>query len=267
VGDGTLKETDLNIFYQLGFAIGELQSQISSEMDVTDFYMKQLLVYDWLRDFLIQIKEFPLGESRAAAINLVNDFAEITKGPPTEWNRKLTSDEVAMLFTDITALTNALGYDFRGLNVFIVTPKGIYDTSLLINRPEQEFPEKIRKLLPQKMLYDLKQSARCLAFEVPTACAFHMFRATEVLMLEYYVMLAKKPWNFKKKDWKIYVEQLIKERAPRRLTDRLDEIRETDRNPYAHPDLNVSLEEAPILFELCTGVIFQLAQEMEKLST
>jgi hypothetical protein len=80
-------------------------------------------------------------------------------------------------------------------------------------------------------------------------------------------MLAKKPWNFKKKDWKIYVEQLVKEGAPRRLTDRIDEIRETDRNPYAHPDLNVSLEEAPILFELCTGVIFQLAQEMEKLST
>ncbi len=60
-------------------------------------------------------------------------------------------------------------------------------------------------------------------------------------------------------------EQLAKEGAPKSITARLDEIRELDRNTYIHPDKNVSLEEAPVLFELCSGVVFQMGQELKKL--
>ena len=81
----------------------------------------------------------------------------------------------------------------------------------------------------------------------------------------YHELLTKAPWPHKKRDWKIYVEQLGVAGAPKAITRRLEEIREFDRNPYIHPDDNVSLEEAPVLFELCTGVIFLMAQEMEKL--
>jgi len=66
----------------------------------------------------------------------------------------------------------------------------------------------------------------------------------------------------KKKDWKIYIEQLVVEKAPKRITDRLDEIREFDRNSYIHPEVDVTLEEAPILFELCTAVVFWMAKEI-----
>ncbi len=52
------------------------------------------------------------------------------------------------------------------------------------------------------------------------------------------------------------------EKAPKRIADRLDEIREFDRNSYIHPDVDVTPEEAPILFELCTAVIFWMAKEM-----
>ena len=103
-----------------------------------------------------------------------------------------------------------------------------------------------------------------LAFDIPTACAFHICRATESLILKYYEALSGHGWTFKKRDWKIYVEQLVKENAPRHITDRLDEIRELDRNAYTHPDRDVTVEEAPIQFELCTSVMFQMADEISR---
>jgi len=156
--------------------------------------------------------------------------------------------------------------EHKRIAVFTVLPKGIYDMSALIETPEQKFPEKIRAMLPEQMLYDLKQAARCLAFEIPTACAFHICRGTEAVMFGYYELLARHPWPYKKRDWKIYIEQLGKEKAPKQITNRLEEIRALDRNAYIHPDVNITLEEAPILFELCTGVVFLMGQEMGKLT-
>jgi len=45
----------------------------------------------------------------------------------------------------------------------------------------------------------------------------------------------------------------------------LDEIRAMDRNSYAHPDRNVTLEESPVQFELCTNVMFQMGSEIDKI--
>ena len=83
-------------------------------------------------------------------------------------------------------------------------------------------------------------------------------------MLAYYEKLAKKPWSFKKRDWNIYNDQLAKEGAPKAITNRLAEIR-ADRNAYAHPDITVPLDEGPIVYDLCTGVMFYMAKEIEKL--
>jgi hypothetical protein len=81
-------------------------------------------------------------------------------------------------------------------------------------------------------------------------------------MLTYYERLAKQPWRYPKRDWGQYNEQLISLRAPASITTRVDEIRKMNRNPYAHPDLTVPLDEAPIIYNLCTGVIFYMAKEM-----
>ena len=77
---------------------------------------------------------------------------------------------------------------------------------------------------------------------------------------------SRKEWPFpKNKNWDAYITHLDKEGAPKTITTRLNEIRDMDRNAYAHPDKTVTLDEAPILFRLCTGVTFYMCQEMEKL--
>jgi hypothetical protein len=138
----------------------------------------------------------------------------------------------------------------------------------LIEKPENKFPSSVRGVFSDLMLYDLGQAGRCLAFEVPTAVAFHVFRATEAMMLRYYEILAKQPWPHNQHDWGRYIVEL--NRLPginRDVTMRLEEIRKFERNPSIHPDAVVSVERAPVLFELCSGVIYTMAEEVHKLTT
>jgi hypothetical protein len=146
-----------------------------------------------------------------------------------------------------------------------LTPKGTYDTSILIENPQGEFPDRLIPVLPPRFISDLKQAARCLVFDIPVGCAFHVCRATESLMIAYYEELAKQPRPYpKNKDWDAYIDHLVQQGAPATITNRLREIKDMDRNPCIHPDREVSPEEAPVLYKLCSAVNYYMAEEMIK---
>ena len=103
-------------------------------------------------------------------------------------------------------------------------------------------------------------------FDVPVGCAFHVCRATEALMLAYYEKLAKQKWPLpKNRDWNTYIQHLEKEGAPLEITTRLHEIRKMDRNPSIHAEREVSTGEAQVLYRLCSGVNYYMADAMTRL--
>lgn len=266
IGEGSVKRTDLNIFYQLGKSFGQC-NKVQAGMSRRELALELIFPRTWLEYFLEQTKEISLPETKKAAQRLYSIVNGWLQDALKDWNKQLTLEETQSFLAAQSSFENNFEEEVKRVAVFAVLPKGIYDVEALISRPEEKFSANIQAVLPPQMLYDLKQAALCLAFEIPTACAFHICRGTEALMLEYYTVLTKKPWSFKKKDWNIYIEQLRKEQAPDRITTRLNEIREMDRNAYIHPDVNVAIDEAPFLFELCTGVIFYMAREIERLKT
>jgi len=260
--------TNLLVFYKLGEHLNHFGDLIRKNTPMVKLYMMSANPKAYLEIFLDQTKlsfESDLKATRASAKALLATILQSLGDIPRNSQCKLPESEAKAILDGIDALEMAFERENRNLIVFTITRIGIYDTGDLILYPEHKFPEKLRPLLPEQMLYDLRQAGQCLAFDVPTACAFHIFRGTEAVMLAYYELLAKHPWTLRKKDWNIYIEQLAKEGAPKQITNRLEEIRVLDRNPYIHPDLNVPLEDAPLLFELCTGVVHFMAQEMNKL--
>jgi hypothetical protein len=140
-------------------------------------------------------------------------------------------------YDGIDSFEKAFEREHHNLTIFTITAKGIYNTRALIETTHHKFPEKVRKFLPPQLIFDLREAGQALAFDLPTACAFHICRGTEATMLKYHELLAGHSWSFGKKDWKIYIEQLGVEKAPKQITNRLDEIRLLDRNAYIHPDL------------------------------
>jgi hypothetical protein len=263
-----VKQTNLNIFVQLGGALRDVR-ELATGMSVGDALMKILSPHQWMIAFIDQTEGMNIPESRQAARNLLSALAAVVE--PAQFNqgvvdvsRIISNQEVSEIWHCVGEFTSSFDREYRYLDVFTVTQKGVYDTRSLINHPEAKFPEKLRVVLPAQFVEDLKQAARCLAFDIPTASAFHICRATESLIIKYHEVLSGASWPFKKRDWKIYIEQLVKRGAPRGITDRLDEIREFDRNSYTHPETNVTVDEAPVLFELCTGVVYQMADEIFK---
>lgn len=260
-----MKKTRLNVFYHLGEGLEDLHA-LRTDMELGEAIMSMIRPQQWLAQFDWECKDVPLPATRDAAralLNFVNRW--LTAGPGFDPSQKFNQEDMRALHILRELFMQAFEREEANLGVFIVTAKGLYDTKLLLEKPEEEFPEKIRSRLPKQMLFDFREAARALAFELPTACAFHVCRGTEALLLHYHETLVGHPWQHKKKDWKIYVEQLAVAGAPKKITSRLDEIRDMDRNTYIHPDQNVTLEEAPALFKLCSAVILYIGQELERL--
>jgi len=267
LGDGDMKETNLNIFYHFGESLKDLDAHIQVGMERGQLYAYLIRPEEWVTAFLKETEELMpmLKDTRGSAQALADNIHGMMKATIGHWQQPTTQAELHALLEGKQAIEKHLEREHRNLCVFTVTRKGIYDTRALIERPEDMFPEKLHSVLGQQMLDDLRQAGRCLAFEVPTACAFHVCRGTEAVTIKYLELLMKQPWPFPKtRDWNAYITHLGKNGAPKRITDRLEEIRD-DRNSYIHPDINVTLEEAPIIFGMCTDVVFLIGQEMSKL--
>lgn len=48
------------------------------------------------------------------------------------------------------------------------------------------------------------------------------------------------------------------------ITSRLNDIKNFDRNPNIHPEGNITLDKAPVMFELCGGVSYLMGAEITK---
>jgi hypothetical protein len=259
---GNMKQTNLNIFYQLGASLEGLR-EIKPEMEWVDFIMKSSLPVDWLQHLLKEIQDVPFPDTRDAAQRLL--AALQFSSNPGDVYRHIAQSEVVNIWNLKEEFEKEFEREHHNLSVFTVLPKGIYDTRLLIDTPENEFPETVRAVFTTQIIHDLKQAGRCLAFECPTASAFHTFRATEALLLKYYEVVTGKPWDKPQRDWEKYVEALQKlPNSNKDVLSRLDDIRKLDRNPYTHPDRNVTLDEAPMLFRLTHGVMYRMAEEIRE---
>lgn len=270
-----MKETDLTIFYHLGksfLGMNFLDTMRPSMAEpVTLLEAVRLLNAPdlWLKDFLTEIEGMEMPDSRDSATKLrviigglFGALAATLHTNPKD--APVESTTIARFNAELKRFEEAFTRECRHLDVFAVTPKGLYNTRALIERAETKFPPNLVKVMPEKTIHDLQEAGRSLAFNLPTACAFHICRATEALMLAYYEALTGNAWPFPRRVWATYNDQLRISGAPAAITDRLNEIR-SDRNSYAHPEITVSLDEAPVVFELCTGVIFLMAREIEKI--
>lgn len=263
VGSGDMKKTDLSIFLHFGEALADLR-RLRPGMEWIEFYSLVINPIEWFKKFLHETEKIPLPDSRKSAEQLLAKLSETAKRP-VDPKRLITQDE-ALLFFLMTEFLEAFDREHRNIDVFTVTPKGLYDTRLLVEKTEEKFPKNVRQHFSDMMIYDLRQAGRCLAFEVPTACAFHIFRFTEALTLLYYEKLAKQSWSLQKRDLGAYITELEKlPKVNRDVTTRLNEIRKFERNPTMHPEHIIPLERSPILFEMCTGVIFGMGEEIDKL--
>jgi hypothetical protein len=223
--------------------------------------------FSWISSFQLEARHVQLERTMKAASQLTKlIMVTFEKTTAENFDEPVGDDFIILLQKFFQRFEEAFRVEASRANVYAITSKGLYDTRKLMEVAEQKFSQKIRDVLPEQTIYDLREAGKCLAFECPTAAVFHTLRGTEAFMLKYYEELAGKTWPFvKNKDWSSYINHLVKHKAPATITNRLDEIRGFERNPIIHPEHNVLPERALPLFDLVGAVIVLIAEEIEKL--
>jgi len=160
--------------------------------------------------------------------------------------------------------------------------KAIYSTTLLIAHAENALHAQDLKKLTQKAIQEIRESGRCLAFDNYTASGFHMLRALEVVLHEYYVLICN-PENPDKtlNNWAAYLGPLYKlineenttlnekeKSHVKKVYYLLQQIKDLDRNNIMHPETVLNEAEALTLFDVAKTAIKVIAEKLpDKIQT
>ena len=157
-----------------------------------------------------------------------------------------------------------LNAELEKISVYRVAKKRIYDTNDLIASARNILSKSVAEALPDPAKHDVDEAGKCLAFEVPTAAAFHILRSSEAVMGLYYQTLTGRTFKDDNvaRNWGAYIGALRKNGAEKKITEFLDHIRSEYRNPITHPQDELTLDEALDLFNAEISSISQMMTQV-----
>ena len=136
-----------------------------------------------------------------------------------------------------------------------VTDDKRFAVEKLLNNIASLMTHGIYDALPDIAKYDFQQAGRCLAFELPTAAAFHLMRGTEDVLKLFYCSVITH--NRVALMWGPMAADLRRRLDPPAvvLLNNLDNLRTGFRNPTQHPEKIYDIEEAQDLFALSVEAV------------
>jgi len=210
--------------------------------------------------FFYYLQRFNLPVTDRAAYKLRRFRDKLLK---TESAYRLNLKEMQELRQIISDIRKTLEAEAEGNIAFIVTDKRIDVNKLLSNIPSLMTPG-IFDSLPQIAKYDFTEAGKCIAFELPTAAAFHLLRGTESVLRHFYCDFIKRN-RVKPLLWGPMVNHLktLRKSPPTELLNTLDHIRLYYRNPTDHPEKIYDIHEAQELFHSCVEAITRMIKLVE----
>lgn len=202
---------------------------------------------------LSRLDELNLRVTKRASTELEEIRSDLSEAAP---DAKLTNAQSQKLRDAITNLRRTLEAELKGIFAYTISPKRL-DIEKLTDDAASLFSPGVYDSLTDIAQYDLTEAGRCLAFERPTAAAFHLMRATEEVLRGYYCHYVKRD-RISPLLWFPMIQSLQshrKAKANDALHRNLDNIRISFRNPTQHPDKVYDIHEAQDLFGLCVDVI------------
>lgn len=152
------------------------------------------------------------------------------------------------------------------MDTYFVTKKGAYSTADLVDNAHHQIPEPTRTYLPDQTRSDFDQAGKCMAFDVPTAGAFHLLRGTEVVIREYYelVVPGNKKASPKMRSWGVYIRLLETHGGDSDVVSLLKHLKDVYRNPVLHPEENYTDERVQVLFGVCVSAVVLIEGAIQK---
>jgi hypothetical protein len=158
--------------------------------------------------------------------------------------------------SEATTFQTVLAAELQMGMVYVVQPKGGYDLMQLTEYGLAIYPKQLSEKVPEA-IPDAKDAARCIAFDLPTAAAFHLHRLHELVLRRYYDTVTKGKERPEKRNIGAYIDALkgagFKDQ---KVFGALAGLKNFHRNPVLHPDDRLQdIEEAIALLGSINTVI------------
>ena len=265
-----MKRLNQYFFYQLGTIIHPL-TLAAETMTVSHLAWTYDSARDWLGALLTN-EQFPLTISRSAVRELIGTIDSVIPRDSSEFSsipvdRKLSRIEAMKVKQAATHFESVLSAELPTLDSYVVTKKGIYSTTDLVEHPELAIDTESRSALTQLALNDFKQAGRCLAFELPTAAGLHTMRAVEAVLKSYWSVVKKQTNGTKPTDAIACINDLRVAGESSKLLDILEHARELHRNTILNRESLLTMTDALRLFDIAKSSISAMANRIAQLSS
>ena len=254
-----MRRANPHYFYSRGVAIHRLD-----HVEVGDPRgQAREFLYAALRalDNMLGDSESPLGTSKPVCAEL----RDSVKAAAESADPVIYAPELDYIRHLLTEFEGAFAAYLQILDCYVVDPKGIFATTMLIDHADHMFPESIRRSLPDAAREDILRAGKCLAFELPTAFGFHALRAIESVIRRYYEVLKQEALVNRLPTWDAYIKKLREARAPEKVLVSLTQIKDFHRNPLMHPEDSLDMAEAMILVGIVQSAITAMVAEFSNL--
>lgn len=170
---------------------------------------------------------------------------------------------IDVLKTSVDGFFITLQDEMDRLCSFTATEKGNLSVKSLAAGASKQYPKATRELLDDFIINEIDHAGKCLAFELPTACGFHILRAVEVTAKAYVHAATGQLPPIKNRNWGEYIVQLEKAGAHSDVIDML-RVLKTKRNPLMHPQDNLEIDDGITLLCICQSAIDTIAGDLKR---
>ena len=185
-----------------------------------------------------------LNASRVKIDNLMDELNEIIEESRSDPNREFSEFDLFSVQSTAREMKTILAAEFETFPIYLISQKENYNIDRLIGNGLGLFPPTLRWKVPESV-NDATEASKCLAFERNTACGFHTFRVVEAVLRRYWdVVTEGQDRPHPEALGKMAADLKSKGKGEARVCEALLQLAKLHRNPLAHPDVNLSSDEA-----------------------
>jgi hypothetical protein len=188
-------------------------------------------------------------------------------GEEIQGEKEIEYWRVVALQNQLTSFKAVLEAEFLITAAYLVTPQRGYDVATLIESAEVIFPTEVVVKVPE-VTFDLREAGKCIAFDLGTAAGFHLLRALETVIREYWnVVMEGKPLPSNRNLGNYIKEMSDAGKGDRKVLAALKQIKDHHRNELMHPEERLTLDEAIGLMGITQSAIVAMLKEIPERPT
>lgn len=183
----------------------------------------------------LRISRQKAGELHAQLESIIGD------GSQTE--RELINYEVWLLKSKRDQFKTVFLSELSALPLFLVSEREGYDINLLIEEGTRLFPPTLAKKAPEA-IRDAMEVGKAIAFELPTAAGFHIFRVVEAVLKRYWDHVTSKIDRPKVETIGNFAAEMERLKfGDAKILESLKQLGKLHRNPLIHPEIILDVGE------------------------